>query len=368
LTHPQEIAEGNRAVVELQREVASAREAAASTAEERLRLQRAVTAAETALGKAKRTAAASEGREAELKAQLAALQRDVAASARAARSVETSSSALDVRLARALEENERLKAEVAGHKAAAAETERSHRAALGGLQQQVKRLERVREELLSGFKKQLKLIDILKRQRIHVSGAVPREKERAPGRVQVWPHCALAVSPLPRARRPYWRGGEGGCCLSIRELCKSDTPLPLRSCVASADGGCTPVGLHGGGVFEAAGGGTAVVAHAEAAALRRAGCTLSQPGAYPVHILLICAIVKALDLACARATHLSMSDVDCMMFAVEIAESSRALLVRGAIAVCMNAAHKLKLIFSKLQGGIDIGVATPSSKLTDTRR
>jgi predicted nucleic acid-binding Zn-ribbon protein len=166
-----ELQDANRLVGELQKELSNARQQAGNVTDERTKLQRAVAAAESALTKAKRAATASEGREAELRAQLAALQKDIAASSKAAKSHESASSSLDVRLSRALEENERLKAELSNQRATFAEQEKNYKGTVATLQANVKRLERQKEELLSGFKKQLKLIDVLKRQRIHMEAA-----------------------------------------------------------------------------------------------------------------------------------------------------------------------------------------------------
>ena len=164
----QELTEANRSCSELQRALTEAQEAAAAVGDERNKLQRAVAAAEGALSKAKKAAAGAEERENSARVQLAAMQRDVATTARAAKGAETSSSTLEMRLARALEENERMKGELSAQRAAAADAERAHRAAISAAQLQVKRAERAKEEILGGFKKQLKLIDVLKRQRIHV--------------------------------------------------------------------------------------------------------------------------------------------------------------------------------------------------------
>lgn len=111
---------------------------------------------------------AAQAREGELRAQLAVALRESQGVAKASRAAEAASSSLDARLARATEEAERARAQLQAERAEAAERERDLRAKCETLGAQAKRAERQRGELLAAFKKQLRLIDVLKRQRIHV--------------------------------------------------------------------------------------------------------------------------------------------------------------------------------------------------------
>ena len=111
---------------------------------------------------------ASLAREGELRAQLTAAQRDSQGVAKASRAAESTSAALDARLARATEEAERSRTLLHTERAEAADKEKELRGRIESLGAQLKRAERQRGELLAAFKKQMKLIDILKRQRIHV--------------------------------------------------------------------------------------------------------------------------------------------------------------------------------------------------------
>lgn len=99
---------------------------------------------------------------------LANMQKEASNTARAAKSAESSTSSFEVRLNRALEDVDRLKAELASSRTAAAEMEKSHKESMASVQSQIKRLEKQRGDLVAAFKKQMRLIDILKRQRIHV--------------------------------------------------------------------------------------------------------------------------------------------------------------------------------------------------------
>lgn len=88
---------------------------------------------------------------------------------RVARSAESSTTALDVRLGRAHDEIDKLKADLAVARTAAQDLAKQHKAEVAGLQAALKRADKQKLELLAAFKKQLKLIDVLRRQRAHVS-------------------------------------------------------------------------------------------------------------------------------------------------------------------------------------------------------
>jgi hypothetical protein len=108
-------------------------------------------------------------RESELRAQLAAAHRDVQNVQKATKSAESGTSAMDVRLSRATEEMERIRNQMQSERSERVACEQDLKSKNEALTSQVKRIERQRSELLLAFKKQMKLIDVLKRQRIHVS-------------------------------------------------------------------------------------------------------------------------------------------------------------------------------------------------------
>ncbi|KAI5626147.1 testis-expressed protein 9 isoform X1 [Silurus asotus] len=90
---------------------------------------------------------------------------------RAQKQVSSSHNATEVRLNRALEEAERSKAELVKLKQSSKDLVNQEQQRIEALQAENKRLEKQKDELITGFKKQLKLIDILKRQKIHFEAA-----------------------------------------------------------------------------------------------------------------------------------------------------------------------------------------------------
>uniref|UniRef100_A0A8C2MJA8 Testis expressed gene 9 n=1 Tax=Cricetulus griseus TaxID=10029 RepID=A0A8C2MJA8_CRIGR len=83
----------------------------------------------------------------------------------------TSQSATEVRLNRALEEAEKYKEELNKLRQSNKDIANEDHQKIEVLKSENKKLERQRGELMTGFKKQLKLIDILKRQKMHIEAA-----------------------------------------------------------------------------------------------------------------------------------------------------------------------------------------------------
>lgn len=77
----------------------------------------------------------------------------------------------DARLARAVEDAEKYRRKLADVETNRRDADRGSRSEIDTLRAEVKKLERQRGELIAAFKKQLKLVDVLKRQRVHLEAA-----------------------------------------------------------------------------------------------------------------------------------------------------------------------------------------------------
>jgi hypothetical protein len=138
---------------------------------EKLNVGKQVKQMQVALDKEKRAAsdakAAAEAKERELAETKKEIERD----RRSNKAADAEAKAKDVRLNRALEEVERYKHQLEQ----AREGQRGAATGLKGendrLRQEVKRLERQKTELVAAFKKQMKLIDVLKKQKVHMEAA-----------------------------------------------------------------------------------------------------------------------------------------------------------------------------------------------------
>ncbi|XP_076984127.1 testis-expressed protein 9 [Tamandua tetradactyla] len=106
-----------------------------------------------------------------LQQQLSSVERELEDKRRLQKQAAASQNAIEVRLNRALEEAEKYKLELSklrqNNKDILNEEQKKNEA----LKSENKKLEKQKGELMIGFKKQLKLIDVLKRQKMHVEAA-----------------------------------------------------------------------------------------------------------------------------------------------------------------------------------------------------
>ncbi|XP_063110320.1 testis-expressed protein 9 isoform X2 [Cavia porcellus] len=107
----------------------------------------------------------------ELQQQLSSVERELENKRRLQTQAATIQSAIEVRLNRALEEAEKYKLELNKLKQNNKDIANEENKKIEVLKSENKKLEKQKGELMIGFKKQLKLIDILKRQKMHIEAA-----------------------------------------------------------------------------------------------------------------------------------------------------------------------------------------------------
>lgn len=161
--------------VEAEREASRGRAAAeelASKAEAEVKaLRREVAALRTSVDKETKLRTEAQADLAAAKRELAAVSRAARESGRQAQQIGNEHRASDVRLQRALEEGEKHKAALQRARQDVRESTNEARKDRDKLQGQIRKLDRQKAELLAAFRKQLKLIDVLKRQKLHMEAA-----------------------------------------------------------------------------------------------------------------------------------------------------------------------------------------------------
>ncbi|XP_047622237.1 testis-expressed protein 9 isoform X2 [Phacochoerus africanus] len=106
-----------------------------------------------------------------LQQQLSSVERELENKRRLQKQAATSQSAMEVRLNRALEEAEKYKLELSKLKQNNKDIANEEHKKIEVLKSENKKLEKQKGELMIGFKKQLKLVDVLKRQKMHIEAA-----------------------------------------------------------------------------------------------------------------------------------------------------------------------------------------------------
>lgn len=106
-----------------------------------------------------------------LEAQVLTLKKELDSMKRAHTKTSAEHGAVEVRLNRALEEAEKYKDALQEAKSDMADLKQQDKVKLEDLNNKNKKLEKQKNELMAAFKKQMKLIDILKRQKMHLEAA-----------------------------------------------------------------------------------------------------------------------------------------------------------------------------------------------------
>ncbi|XP_048418897.1 testis-expressed protein 9 isoform X1 [Stegostoma tigrinum] len=139
--------------------------------EERNKLQKTTSIQQTQIDKYKTLADEARRKSDGLQQQVTSLQKELDNQKRTQKQAATNHSATEVRLNRALEEAEKIKTELNKLKQNNKDTTNQEKLTIDQLKTENKKLEKQKTELMTGFKKQMKLIDILKRQKMHMEAA-----------------------------------------------------------------------------------------------------------------------------------------------------------------------------------------------------
>eukprot|EP01060_Flectonema_neradi_P006489 TRINITY_DN14388_c0_g1_i2.p1 TRINITY_DN14388_c0_g1~~TRINITY_DN14388_c0_g1_i2.p1 ORF type:complete len:254 (+),score=71.67 TRINITY_DN14388_c0_g1_i2:70-831(+) len=99
------------------------------------------------------------------------LKRESASLKKALKATETQASAKDTKIQQLTEQLEKCRNQASSHQGQNKDQSDTHKEQLAKLQSDNRKLQAQKAELLTGFKKQAKLIDILKRQKMHVEAA-----------------------------------------------------------------------------------------------------------------------------------------------------------------------------------------------------
>ncbi|XP_077174428.1 testis-expressed protein 9 [Paroedura picta] len=135
------------------------------------RLQRTASVQQAQLEKHKLLAEEATRRAEGLQQRVSGLEKELETLRREQKQASAGQSTMEVRLNRALEEAEKAKWEVIKEKQSNKELVNQQHKQLEELTVEKKKLEKQKGDLMSAFAKQLKLIDILKRQKLHIEAA-----------------------------------------------------------------------------------------------------------------------------------------------------------------------------------------------------
>ncbi|XP_019325850.1 PREDICTED: testis-expressed sequence 9 protein [Aptenodytes forsteri] len=141
------------------------------TEEENTRLQRTISMQHSQTEKYKMLSQEAIKKSGGLQQEVIALEKELENLKRVQKQAASSQSATEVRLNRALEEAERYKVELNTLKQSNKDVANQELKTIEELKTENKKLQKQKGELMTGFKKQLKLIDILKRQKMHIEAA-----------------------------------------------------------------------------------------------------------------------------------------------------------------------------------------------------
>ncbi|XP_043842553.1 testis-expressed protein 9 isoform X2 [Dromiciops gliroides] len=139
--------------------------------EDRVRMERTINIQQSQIEKYKTLSEEANKKCDGFQQQLTAVEKELDNRKRLQKQASSSQSAIEVRLNRALEDVEKYKLELSKLKQSNKDLANEEHKKIEELKTENKKLEKQKGELMTGFKKQLKLIDILKRQKMHIEAA-----------------------------------------------------------------------------------------------------------------------------------------------------------------------------------------------------
>ncbi|EDO38569.1 predicted protein [Nematostella vectensis] len=139
--------------------------------EEQGRLQKTNSALQSQIDKYKKLYEESKQKSDGLEQQLNATRKELDGLQRDQKAASSNKNVVEVRLNRALEETEKYKTALQKAKTQSKDSSEQERRRVEQLMAENKRLEKQKNELMAGFKKQMKLVDVLKRQKMHIEAA-----------------------------------------------------------------------------------------------------------------------------------------------------------------------------------------------------